>query len=387
MLFERSHRPLGTVLRSSPIVRYQDWRDRSFAGRPVLAAASALVVIGAVAVSLELFDDSVLMLPSAWLLLAVAVGALIGGWRIGILGAAAASGALWLVVTTSGGSAETPLGVGGVAQFFAAGCALSVVIGAIDRAVREIRKAARALARSERHAQNIARRLQRTLLPGAIPHIDGLQVAARYLPADASEVGGDFFDFFQRDDGRWYVQIGDVCGKGPPAASRALLARYTLRTAAMLDGDPLAMLHALNRAILAEGDDRYATAAVLRLQLNGTPSATIALGGHPQALLLRGTTVEPFGLPGTVLGLLDEIDVSCVGSQLRPGDRLFLYTDGVTDRAGAPMDEETLVKLLAELNDLPLARFAGELEHRLLSMPGGRDDIAFVVLGVADPDA
>jgi sigma-B regulation protein RsbU (phosphoserine phosphatase) len=199
-----------------------------------------------------------------------------------------------------------------------------------------------------------------------------------------SEVGGDFYDYYRSTDDSWYLQIGDVCGKGPAAASRALLARYTLRTAAMLDGDPIRMLFALNSAVLAEQDDRYCTAAVLRLEFHGTVEASIALGGHPHPLILRDGKVETFGMPGSLVGLFEQVELNCDRTDLLPGDRLFLYTDGVTDRASAPLDDTALHDLLLELNHLPLEDFATTLEQRLLAHPGGRDDIAFVLLGVRD---
>lgn len=389
MLFERSHRPLGTVLRSSPVVQFQIWRDARFASRPLKAAAVTAGLVLLVGVLLTVVEESIAVLPSAWLMLTVAVGAVIGGWRVGIFGSMLASIALWIIVLTPSLSfrVEDPAAGWGVVQFFVAGCALSLTLGAMDRAVRETRKAATALERSEQQAQNIARRLQRTLLPNAPPAIPGLEVAARYLPADASEVGGDFYDWYQASDNRWYLQIGDVCGKGPAAASRALLARYTLRTAAMLNGNPIGMLQALNTAILAEGDERYCTAAVMRFDLNGHASADLALGGHPQALLIRDDRVERFGHAGSLVGLFEDVEFGCATSDLRPGDRLVLYTDGVTDYPGAPLEDDDLHAMLVELNKLALNQFAGEFEHRLLSRPGSRDDIAFVLVGVTDDDA
>jgi serine phosphatase RsbU (regulator of sigma subunit) len=152
----------------------------------------------------------------------------------------------------------------------------------------------------------------------------------------------------------------------------------------MLDGDPARMLRALNTAILAEDDDRYCTAAVLRFNVNRRPIINVdaVLGGHPDALVLHGDDIEPLGRPGSLLGLLDKIDLTCDHRHLHPGDRLFLYTDGVTDCPGEPLDEEQLHALLRELNSLPLEDFGSRLEERLLSRPGARDDIAFILIAV-----
>src|SRR5438132_699693 len=83
--------------------------------------------------------------------------------------------------------------------------------------------------------------------PPSLPHIPGWSVAAMYRPAGAeNEIGGDFYDAF-RIAGGWMVVIGDVTGRGAQAASVTALARYTLRTAAALTGDPVVALETLNR--------------------------------------------------------------------------------------------------------------------------------------------
>jgi serine phosphatase RsbU (regulator of sigma subunit) len=386
LLFERTHKPLGSVLRSSPVIRLQDWRDARFGGRPWRAAVVILVPIALLAALTVAVDNSVLVLPSAWLLLLVAAGAVLGGWRVGLITAVIATTALALIVTER----DAELGLPGsrtiwaVAQFLIATSGVAVAVGATDRAIREMRKATRALVRSEQRAVHVAGNLQRSILPEDPPDIPGLQIVARYLPADASEIGGDFYDWYRATDDSWYLQIGDVCGKGPSAASRALLARYTLRTSAMLDGDPARMLRALNTAILTEADDRYCTAAVLRFQVNRRPdiNVDVVLGGHPHALILNGDGVHRFGQEGSLLGLFEDVDLACDHRHLKPGDRLFLYTDGVTDYPSAPLDDAHLHTLLRRLNPLPLEDFASGLEEQLLGRPGTRDDIAFVVIAV-----
>ncbi|HSJ43343.1 MAG TPA: PP2C family protein-serine/threonine phosphatase [Euzebyales bacterium] len=341
-------------------------------------------MIALTALMFALVDNTVVILPGAWLLILVGVGALLGGWRIGLVTATVGAIALWGVVMERDSAAGMPFArsVWAILQFVLAGASVSIAIGAMDRSIREMRKTARALELSEQRSAQVTQKLQAAIIPEDPPKIPELDVAARYLPADISEVGGDFYDWYQNSDACWYLEIGDVCGKGPSAASRALLARYTLRAAAMLDGDPIRMLYALNWAILAEGDDRYCTAAVLRLGLNNTVQADLALGGHPLALILRGTDVMPFGREGSLVGLFTNIELHCDRTDLLPGDRVFLYTDGITDRPAAPIEDEELHRMLAGLNHLPVDKFASELERRFLEAPDGRDDIAFVLIGV-----
>lgn len=386
MLLNRASRPLGAVLRSSLVVRLQDWRDARFAGRPWRSVVVAATLVAVVAATVVQLDNPVIILPSAWLLILVGIGALLGGWRVGLATTAIGAVALWVIIAdrdTAAGLSLSPAALP-IVEFLLAGGGVSLAIGGIDRSIREMRRAALALETSERRATQVTQKLQQAIIPEDPPTIPGLEIAARYLPADISEVGGDFYDWYRASDDTWCLQIGDVCGKGPAAASRALLARYTLRTAAMLDGDPIRMLYTLNAAILAERDERYCTAAVLRLGLNGTIQADLALGGHPHALILRDGEVARFGREGSLIGLFDNIDFSCDRTDLLPGDRLFLYTDGVTDRPGAQLDDEALHTLLRALAPLPVDNFASELERHLLATPGGRDDIAFVLIGVPD---
>ncbi len=121
------------------------------------------------------------------------------------------------------------------------------------------------LERAERARAEIAETLQRGLLPSPLPHIPGWSIAAMYRPAGAeNEVGGDFYDVF-RVPGGWMLAIGDVTGRGAHAASITAVARYTLRTAAVLTDDPLVALQTLNRALLARGDAALCSLAAVTL--------------------------------------------------------------------------------------------------------------------------
>src|SRR5205085_12221656 len=108
----------------------------------------------------------------------------------------------------------------------------------------------RALLYQEQH--QIARALQESLLPVALPDIPGVEAAARFLPADGSQVGGDLYDLFA-SEGAWSLLIGDVCGKGARAAALTALVRYTVRAAAMHEWRTRQVLLRLNEATLRQG--------------------------------------------------------------------------------------------------------------------------------------
>ncbi|GGO43711.1 hypothetical protein GCM10012287_07520 [Streptomyces daqingensis] len=226
--------------------------------------------------------------------------------------------------------------------------------------------------------QRLASTLQRTLVPPHLSAPRGLEVAAHYHIASRDEVSGDFYDLFPlAAHGTWGLFLGDVCGKGAPAAALTSLARYTLRAAAVYDPDPVTVLHNLNTVLNTEDyeqEPRFATVlfGLLSAEREGY-RVTLASGGHPEALLLRGDgTAEFVPTPGgQLIGVLAEPHISTTTVRLAPGDTLLLYTDGLTeahtsagatDRYGdealldfanvlAPSTAEETVDALAELLD------------------------------------
>ncbi len=241
----------------------------------------------------------------------------------------------------------------------------------------------------------IARTLQASLLPPALPDVPGFELAAEYRAAGrAFEVGGDFYDVFNTAEDQWYVVIGDVCGKGAEAAAVTAMARYTIRAAAVRRRSPAAILRLLGEAMLRQEDDettaRFCTIACLHLDLARTPArATVACGGHPLPALLRADgTVEWLGEPGTLLGLVENPDLQDRGGDLHPGDTVLLYTDGLTE-AGAPEQvwaPERLEEVLAEVaGEPPQAVVDHAVRAALGEEPEPRDDIAVLALR-ARPD-
>ncbi len=249
------------------------------------------------------------------------------------------------------------------------------------------RRAALALENARLYAttQHIARTLQQSLLPRALPEIPGTHLAARYrAAAEGQDVGGDFYDAFPIDSGRWGIAIGDVCGKGPEAAALTALARYTIR--AVADRGAAQVLSLLNDAVLREQGtgERFLTALFAELRQNGeTLELELAVGGHPPPFLVRSDGgIELVAATGALIGVIAGTEYIPAHLELDVGDKLILYTDGLTD-ARAPevvLSEEDLTALLREARDLDGQELAHFLE---LSATGGeqaRDDIAVLVV-------
>ncbi|HUS62266.1 MAG TPA: SpoIIE family protein phosphatase [Acidimicrobiales bacterium] len=247
-------------------------------------------------------------------------------------------------------------------------------------------------ARLYRDRTRVARTLQRSLLPPALPEIPAMELYASFhAAAEDVEVGGDFYDVFQVGDDEWAVLIGDVCGTGPEAATVTALARHTLRAAAMRARRPARVLAVLNEVLQrqrAEGDDRFCTVAYGRLR-PGVDGArlTVACGGHPMPLLVSrvGRIVE-VARPGTMLGIIDDPQVVETTTDLVRGDAVVFFTDGVIEARGAAglYGEARLRSLLGGCAGLT-AKAIGErvvasvIEHQEGDL---RDDVAVLVVRV-----
>ena len=260
-------------------------------------------------------------------------------------------------------------------------------------AVQLAQMASVAVENAQRYARerSIAQTLQRSLLPPSLPEIPGLEVAARFSPAgDGIQVGGDFYDVFKAADDEWCMVIGDVCGKGPEAAALTALTRYTIRAAALHERRPSRVLTMLNQAMLEQRQDgRFATVLYLRLQIGpGRVRVAAASGGHPLPLLLRGDgRVDAVGAGGTLLGVIDRPVLPDAEVDLRAGDSLVLYTDGVIEvRSGGKeiFGAAELSALLSGCAGLSPDEILERIQHRVLHESGGQpqDDVALLGIRV-----
>ncbi len=234
----------------------------------------------------------------------------------------------------------------------------------------------------ERH--KVARTLQASLLPPALPHVDGVGFAAEYVPT-GSEVGGDFYDVVPSGDG-WLVVVGDVSGKGVQAATVTGLVRDVIRIL-VDDGKPMTeILCRVNRTLVQRGGGRYCTLAMASVTRDGDDlQVCLHLAGHDRAVLVRADGRTSFvGEGGTALGLLESITSPDAAVTLRPGDSLIFYTDGVTERRrGRELFGTTRLRQAAEpLAGYPADVMAARLRSTTInfSVEEPRDDIAILVL-------
>ncbi|MFC9061078.1 PP2C family protein-serine/threonine phosphatase [Streptomyces sp. NPDC057074] len=267
-----------------------------------------------------------------------------------------------------------------------------------ERARAEAERVAREQAEQDKAAiAAFASTLQRTLLPPALPVVPGLELACHYRTASAHDVGGDFYDVFPIDGGRWAFFLGDVCGKGPEAATVTALARHTLRAAAQINPDPVTVLSALNTMLLTDvtAGSRFCTAlfGLLESREGSGFTVTIATGGHPPAYHVRPDdsgavwvkSVHPKG--GMLIGAFPQAPFAQTTFSLTVGESLFLYTDGLTEARttqGAMLGEDGLTGFLHQRTGPVTATSLVEDTITLLaSLPDGAgDDVALLALSV-----
>jgi hypothetical protein len=209
-----------------------------------------------------------------------------------------------------------PISVQNIADFLTQISILAILVLRFARTRRD----------EERHASELeaARVVQQVLVPEDIPAVPGFRIESVYKPA--GQVGGDFFQILPAKDGGVLVAIGDVSGKGMPAAMTVSLLVGTLRTLAHYTESPGEILAAMNQRMLARSHGGFTTCLVLRADADGT--LTVANAGHIAPYLAGKELPLENGLP---LGLSADTTYAESRFQLAPGEQLTLLTDGVVE--------------------------------------------------------
>ncbi len=229
--------------------------------------------------------------------------------------------------------------------------------------------------------RNIAHTLQQALLPDQLPKIGGLDSSAIYHAGeDRMDVGGDWYDLVQIDDGRALLVVGDVSGRGLQAATTMAALRYAIRAYAVQDDAPHLILSKLSELLSVENDGQLATVLCVLIDVE-EHTITVTSAGHLQPLLIRDGTTEyvqsPVGLP---IGVGTGAAYDSMTVPVSSGTTLLAFTDGLVERRGELLDVglDRLASAAQAREQCPLAELVSELVAGVAGE--SHDDIAIVGL-------
>ncbi len=233
----------------------------------------------------------------------------------------------------------------------------------------------------------IAREIQTSILPHRVPDFDDLRISAAYLPMTA--VAGDFYEFIRVDSKRLGILVADVSGHGVPAALIASMIKVAMQSVIDSAHDPKAVLRGLNRILSGQLRGQFVSAAYLWLD-TGRREALYSAAGHPPLLRWRQGSLERIESNGMIIGVLPDWDDYPVYSMsIESGDRLLLYTDGVTEPEnpkGDAFGDLRLERIVSHNTHRPPAELSVELLSELRRWQGAsisqQDDITLVIVDV-----
>jgi phosphoserine phosphatase RsbU/P len=235
-----------------------------------------------------------------------------------------------------------------------------------------------------------AREIQFSILPAKIPKIDGLDIAARYIPMTA--VAGDFYDFIVVDEKHIGILVADVSGHGMPAALIASMLKIALAAQVDHAADPAQVLLGLNQALCGKFQQLYITAAYVFIDM-AKRTLTYAGAGHPPLVLWGDSSagVRAVEKNGLFLGMFPWATYSSLELPLSAGDWCLLYTDGIPETAnhagvefGPGRFREFLAAELSSSANQFADRLIEELSIWAARSPGEElnDDITMVAIHV-----
>lgn len=236
---------------------------------------------------------------------------------------------------------------------------------------------------------SIATRIQQSILKRDFPPYPDrtdFSVYADMVPA--KEVGGDFYDFFFIDNDRLAFVIGDVSGKGVPAAIFMAVCRTLLKAVAMQVINPGESLRRVNAMLIPESDAAMFVTVFYGILNTKTGEVQYSNGGHNSPYLIRsdGAAEQLKDVGGLFLGKLDDLEYDVQKITLQPGDTILLYTDGVTEAMDATHNlygDERLVACLAKTNGVSLEGLLQQVKDDLGAYVNGApqsDDITMLAV-------
>jgi sigma-B regulation protein RsbU (phosphoserine phosphatase) len=248
------------------------------------------------------------------------------------------------------------------------------------------------IARQEKRLERdlaLARELQFRLLPQSLPKPEHLEIAAKSMPARA--IGGDLYDFVSYSLSRTAIVVGDVSGKGAPAAIYAALVSGILRSHAPIEPAPAEMLSALNFSLGERRIEAQFVSLIYALWDDQSRTLRIANSGLPRPLYCHDGKIEPIEIAGLPSGLFDDAEYDELSFRAKPGDMFIIFSDGILDarnRAGAMFGRGRLEEVVSRNLSAPpdavvKAIFTAVSEHA--AGEEAFDDETVVVIRVKGP--
>jgi sigma-B regulation protein RsbU (phosphoserine phosphatase) len=233
------------------------------------------------------------------------------------------------------------------------------------------------LARQEKRLERdlvLARELQFRLLPQVLPQLENLEVAARFSPARV--IGGDLYDFVNYSLSRLGICIGDVSGKGAPAAIYAALTSGILRSHAPIEPAPAEMLAAINNSLAERRIDGQFVSIIYAVWDDTHRTLQIANSGLPRPLYCHDDKIETIQATGLPLGMFDDAEYEEFNFKAKPGDMFVFFSDGILDarnKGGEMFGTERVKQVLAGACGKPIDWVVDSIFKAVLDHSGGED--------------
>jgi anti-sigma regulatory factor (Ser/Thr protein kinase) len=232
--------------------------------------------------------------------------------------------------------------------------------------------------------QYVAETLQRSFLPQSFPKRAGIELSAHYRPGSTeADIGGDWYDAFENAAGEIVVTIGDVTGKGIEAARLMVLMRQAIRVAALDSNDPRRIADVCNRLLLAEDDNRLASAFIGIVDPETRMLRYVSAGHAPPLLRLPDRSVLRLESPSPPLGAFRNVDFEPHEQLCPEQSMLVLYTDGIVEITRDILVGEDMLESVLRSDAITHAANPAEFVERAIANLAPRDDIAIIVANFA----
>jgi sigma-B regulation protein RsbU (phosphoserine phosphatase) len=267
---------------------------------------------------------------------------------------------------------------------------LEITINKTVQAISLLKQAERERAQliSIQQELTVAARIQLSILPRSFPPFPerkDFEIFAEILPA--KEVGGDFYDFFLIDNDRLGIVIGDVSGKGVPAAILMAVTRTLLHATALKKSSPNDCMDYVNDILVGQSDPSMFVTVFYGILNTRTGELEYCIAGHNPPYVFSDGSVRALEVPpGRILGVVPNSSYRTHRTQLKAGDAVLLYTDGVTEAINASdsfFSEERLVEWFQRSGGLPVEEVVSGLVEEVQAFSGGHpqaDDVTVLAI-------